>query len=185
MRAYAYIVGPEDGPGAALMDMARGLGFSGVAGFTTLAQAEQQTHQTPICFFLFAATDDVAGVRGVADSIRFSASRKLRFSPLVYFAESPSAEAIRSCLNMGFDDIITMPFTPRRVAERITRQVGQNLVYYETATYFGPDRRSRSTELAADDEQKQGGHFRRLEIVRSLTNGVNVLRDDHFQGAPL
>ncbi len=180
MRAYAYVVGPEDGPGAALMDMARGLGFAGVASFTTIAQAEQQTQQTPICFFLFSATEDVASLRSTADSVRFSPSRKLRFSPLIYFAESPSVEAIRACLNMGFDDIITMPFTRRRVVERIARQVGQNLVYYETASYFGPDRRGRTTTPARDGDSRQGGQFRRLEIVRSLMNGTNVLRDDHF-----
>lgn len=183
MRAYAYVVGPEDGPGAALMDMARGLGFYGLTPFTTIGQAEQQTQQTPICFFLFAATEDVDSLRSVADSIRFSPSRKLRFSPLIYFSESPSVEAIRSCLNMGFDDIITMPFTRRRVMERIARQVGQNLVYYETSNYFGPDRRGRTTAPERDGDKRLGGQFRRLEIVRSLVNGVNVLRDDHFVGS--
>ncbi len=180
MRAYAYVIGPEDGPGAALMDIARGLGFSGVSPFTTLAQAEQQTLQTPICFFLFSATDNVAALRGAADSIRFSASRRLRFSPLIYFAESPSVEAITTCLNMGFDDIITMPFTRRRVLDRISRQVGQTMVYYETSSYFGPDRRGRITAPQPHRDSRAGGQFRRLEIVRSLINGVNVLRDEHF-----
>lgn len=183
MRAYAYVVGPEGGPGAALSEMARGLGFSGVSSFSSVAQAEQQTQITPICFFLFAATEDVTLLRSVADAVRFSPTRRVRFSPLVYFAESPSVETITACINMGFDDIITMPFTRRRVLDRITRQVGQNLVYYETGSYFGPDRRGRIQAAAPGTESRAGGQFRRLEIVRSLINGINVLRDDHFAGA--
>lgn len=182
MRAYAYVVGPEDGPGAALGELARGLGFAGVSPFSTIAQADAQSQQTPVVFFLFAATENPRGLRGVAEAIRFSASRRLRFSPLIYFAESPSVEAITTCINMGFDDVITMPFTRRRVLERVTRQVGQTLIYYETPSYFGPDRR-RSPGAETTVEQRLGGQYRRLEIVRSLMSGVNVLRDDHVAGA--
>ena len=185
MRAYAYVVGHESGPGAALMDMARGLGFAGVAPFATIAQAEQQTQINPVCFFLFAATENLASLRGVADAVRFSTARRLRFSPLIYFAESPSVDMISACINMGFDDIITMPFTRKRVLERVTRQVGQNLVYYETPSYFGPDRRGRAAPQATQNDHRHGGQFRRLEIVRNLVNGVNVVRDDHMAPAPV
>lgn len=182
MRAYAYVVGPGDGPGAALTELARGLGFAGVSPFSTIAQADAQASQTPVVFFLFAATEDPRSLRGVAEAIRFSATRRLRFSPLIYFAESPSVEAITTCINMGFDDVITMPFTRRRVLERMTRQVGQNLVYFETPSYFGPDRRrSGGSDITLD--QRNGGQYRRLEIVRNLISGTNVLRDDHVAGA--
>ncbi len=185
MRAYAFIVGSEDGPRDALLDVARGLGFGGVSAFTTMAQAEQQMQSTPLCFFLFAATENIQSLRGIAEAVRFSASRRLRFSPLIYFAESPSVDVISACLNMGFDDIITMPFTRKRVLERVTRQVGQNLVYYETATYFGPDRRGRGGPAPDRSDKRTGGDFRRLEIVRSLVTGVNVLRDDQVAPEPV
>lgn len=184
MKAYAYVVGPQDGPGAGLLDMARTLGFSGVAPFTTLAQAEQQAQSTPICYFLFATTDNIGGLRNVADTIRFSSTRRLRFSPLIYFAETASVEDITACLNMGFDDIITMPFSRQRVQERIQRQIGQTLVYYETASYFGPDRRGRVAAPARTVENRAGGQFRRIEIVRNMLSGTNVLRDDLFSAAP-
>lgn len=184
MGAYAYVVGPQDGPGAALLDMARNLGFAGVSPYASIGQAESQTLQTPVCYFLFAAVQDPARLRSVAEAVRFSTSRRVRFSPLIYFAESPSIETITACINMGFDDIITMPFTRRRIAERIGRQVGQNLVFYETAGYFGPDRRGRVTAPSRPAETRLGGQFRRLEIVRSLLNGINVIRDDHYAAEP-
>jgi hypothetical protein len=107
----------------------------------------------------------------------------MRFSPLIYFSESPSVETITRCINMGFDDVITMPFTRNRVAERIDRQVGQSHIYYETPAYFGPDRRDRVTGPKRPAESRVGGQFRRLEIVRDLLTGVTVLRDD-FYAAP-
>ena len=58
--------------------------------------------------------------------------------------------------------------------------MGQNLTYYETSGYFGPDRRDRVTGPRRAAESRVGGQFRRLEIVRNLTSGINVLRDDLY-----
>lgn len=178
MNAAAYIVGPLDGPGAGLLETARRLDFSAVLPYSGVAQAEHQSTLTPVCFFLFAAVPDVETLRGVAESIRFCASRRIRFSPLMYFAESPSAETITRCINMGFDDVLTMPFTRERVSERVNRQVGRTLTYYETAGYFGPDRRDRVTAPRRPAESRVGGQFRRLEIMRNLVTGTHVVRDD-------
>lgn len=184
MQATAYIVGPLDGPGAALMDLARRLSFAAVLPYAGVAEAEQQARSTPVCFFLFAAVSDVGTLRNVAEAIRFCPRSRVRFSPLIYFSESPSVESIGRCINMGFDDVITMPFTPSRVAQRIDRQIGQALVYYETPGYFGPDRRDRVTAPKRAAESRIGGQFRRLEIVRNLLTGINVVRDDaHMQAA--
>lgn len=180
MRATAFVIGPQDGPGAALMDMARSIGFAAVLPYGGVVAAEHQAHQTPVCFFLFAAVPAVESLRPIAEAIRFCPSRRVRFSPMIYFSESPSAETIGACINLGFDDIITMPFTRARVLERIARQVGPNLTYFETAGYFGPDRRDRVTGPQRAAESRLGGQFRRLEIVRSYSVGVNVVRDDHY-----
>ena len=183
MKAAAFVVGPLDGPGAALMDLARRLSFSAVLPYAGVARAEQQAIRTPVCFFLFAAVPDVAELRSVAEAIRFCPSRRVRFSPLIYFSESPSVDTISRCINMGFDDVITMPFTRARIVERIDRQIGQSHIYYETPGYFGPDRRDRVTAPTRAAETRLGGQFRRLEIVRNLLTGINVVRDD-FYAAP-
>ncbi|MEO5805841.1 hypothetical protein [Devosia sp.] len=182
MKATAFVVGPVDGPGAAMTDMARGLKFQAVLPYAGVSNAEQQAVRTPVCFFLFAAVADVETLRNVAEAIRFAPSRKIRFSPLIYFSESPSVETIKRCINMGFDDVVTMPFSQRRLADRMARQVGTNLVYYETSGYFGPDRRDRAPQLAAKaQDERVGGKYRRLEIVRNFLTGINVVRDDLFQ----
>jgi PleD family two-component response regulator len=162
------VVGPDDGPGAALRDMGRELGFPVVLPFRSVAAAEAQSQQTPLLFFLFAAVEDVRGLKPVADQIRFAPTRRIRFSPLVYFSESPSREAIARCIEMGFDDVITLPFTPPRVLGRISRLVEHTQIYHETAAYLGPERPTRHGS----------GQFRRLEIIRSATAGTSVLRDE-------
>lgn len=172
MKACAYIVGPPDGPGAALTHIAKGLGFSTVLPYAGPSAAEAQSQQTPLLFFLFTEVKSIISLKPVADDIRFSASRRIRFSPLIYFAESPSAEAISSCIEMGFDDVITMPFTSERVRGRVARLIDHTQVYFETPAYLGPNRRvSMATE-------RRPGQYRRLEIMRSALTGVNVLRDD-------
>lgn len=178
MKACAYVVGPEDGPGAALSDMAKGLGFATVLPFGGAAQVEQQAQQTPVCFFLFATVADVKSLKATADAIRFCPSRKVRFSPLIYFTESPSVETIERCIAMGFDDVITLPFIRRRVEERILRQIDRPWTYYETSGYFGPDLRSRAEGETGHPNDRAGGKYRQLEIVRTLARGVNVLRDE-------
>lgn len=170
MRACAYVVGPPDGPGAALMDMAKSYGLPIVLPYAGVPAAEVQSHQTPLMFFLFAAVDGVNALKKVADAIRFSPSRRVRFSPLVYFSESPSMEAIRLCIDMGFDDVITLPFTPKRVVSRLERLVDVTLIYNETASYLGPER--------PNPPEPDGGQYRRLEIHRSESLGTNVLRDE-------
>jgi DNA-binding response OmpR family regulator len=168
LKACAYVVGPDDGPGAALRDLARDLGFPVVLPFHTVAAAEAQSQQTPLLFCLVAAVDDVRILKGVADQVRFAPARRIRFSPLVYFSESPSREAIARCIEMGFDDVITLPFTGPRVLGRITRLVDHTQIYQETAGYLGPERPSRHGI----------GQFRRLEFIRSCAAGTSILRDE-------
>lgn len=172
MQASVYIVGAPDGPGAALRDIARQLTFARVLPYRDVASAEQQALQTPICYFLFAAVDEVRSLQPVAHAIRFCPSRRLRFSPLIYFADSPSLETIKACVNMGFDDVITLPFTLDRVTERLGRQLDRTLTYFETTSYIGPDRRGQS------EQRPQQGQYRRLEIRRSLSTGVTIVGDE-------
>jgi hypothetical protein len=178
MKATAYVVGPLDGPGAALMNLARQLDLAYVLPYVGVGHAEAQSVETPVCYFLFAATEAIGSLQAVSDAIRFCSNRRIRFSPLIYFSQSPSIEVITRCIAMGFDDVITMSFTAARVRERMDRQIGRNLVYYETVGYFGPDRRDRVTAPRRPAETRLGGQFRRLEIVRSLMTGIDVVRDD-------
>ncbi|MEO6395554.1 MAG: hypothetical protein ABIO40_06550 [Devosia sp.] len=178
MKASAFVVGPQELAGAALIQLALEAGFDPVQPYRGLAKAEAQAHETPLLFFLCAAVADVASLKPMADAIRFSPSRKLRFSPLIYFARKPSTDNIKACINMGFDDVIALPIAAEQLTTRIGRQIGTLQIYYETATYFGPDRRERIGGAETDPRRGGGGEFHRIEIIRSPETGVDVLKDD-------
>jgi PleD family two-component response regulator len=178
LNAAAFVAGPRDGAGAALQDLARSLGFTPVERFEGVSNAEQQAVATPLVFFLCAAVSDVVTLRSMAESIRFSRHPQIRFAPLIYFARDPDTLTIKACIKMGFDDVIALPYGGGDLRERIFRQVGNTHVYYETATYFGPDRRNRTGDNRSTGSERGGGQHRRIEIVRSFEGGIDVLRDD-------
>jgi hypothetical protein len=179
MKASAFVVGPRDGAGAMLVDLARTIGFESVQRYQGLVRAEKQTTKTPLVFFLCAPTRDVRSLKPMADAVRFSASLKLRFLPLIYFAIEPSLETVKQCIALGFDDVIALPIGGDDVSDRIARQIGRIQTYYETATYFGPDRRNRTggpSRTSGSDHG--GGQYRRIEIVRNPETGIDVISDD-------
>jgi hypothetical protein len=179
VKASAFVVGPRDGAGAMLMDLAHAVGFESVQRYQGLARADRQLSKTPLVFFLCAPTKDVRTLKPMADAVRFSPSLKLRFLPLIYFAREPSFETVKQCIAMGFDDVIALPAGGDDVSDRIARQMGRIQTYYETSTYFGPDRRNRTggpQRTTASDHG--GGQFRRIEIVRNPDTGIDVISDD-------
>ena len=178
MNAAAFVVGPRDGAGAALADLARNMGFSPVDRYQGLYRAERQATVTPLIFFFCAAVPNVETLKPMADAIRFSPNLRLRFLPLIYFARDPSLTTIRACIRMGFDDVIALPYAGGDLKERVFRQVGSPRTYFETPTYFGPDRRNRTGHVRSNDSDHGGGQHRRIEIQRTIETGVSVLHDD-------
>jgi hypothetical protein len=179
MQACAFVVGPGDGRGAALRSLARQVGFEAVYPYRDIADAERQSASSPLIFFLFAAVDRLGKLTRVGEAVRQSQSQRVRFAPMIYFAETPSLDTIRACINIGFDDIITLPVALSRVEERLERQLYRAVTYYETPTYFGPDRRNRlGHESHGHSGRGTGGQYRRLELVRNPGAGIEILRDD-------
>lgn len=177
MNACAFVVAPPGRPGS-LLDTAHALDFEIVLPFRGTPAAERQAARTPLVFFLFEATADPRTHAPAIASIRTSAKPGIRFAPLIFFARDPSHEAIRSCINMGFDDIVTLPFTRPQLRQRLGRQVDSACVYFETDSYFGPDRRNRLQDSSDHSGRGSGGQFRRFEIQRSPHIGIRVLSDE-------
>ena len=168
MNATALVIGPRDGAGATLIDMARELEFAQVERYRGIVAAERQAETGPLLFFLCAAVADVRTLKPTADAVRFSPSLKIKFAPLISLGGNASAANIRLCIQMGFDDVIALPCASGDLRVRIHRQVEQRRVYYETATYFGPDRRDRASAPRGGTGPGVG-EFRRIEIIRRLT----------------
>ena len=177
MKAFAYVVGPRRGPAAAISDLATRMRFQSVIPYEGVRQLERQI-DPPLAFVLFAETPDVNDFASAAQAIRFSSERRVRFSPLIYLCHGPSLETMRRLIDMGFDDVIIGPFAVTSVTARLKRQLDTPLTYYETSSYFGPDRRGRLAPDAGHERRGEGGSFRRLEIIRRVSTGISVVEDE-------
>lgn len=179
MNATAFVVGASGSAGGMLLDIARQLGFTSVHAFSNLRRMERLAAQTPLSFFLFAAVADPGSLGRTAESIRRSSSQRIRFAPMIYFADAPSLGTVRQCIDLGFDDVVTVPYSVQRVEERLRRQLDTTLYYFETQSYFGPDRRGRLPgHLDTHPQRGAGGDYRRIELLRSLTSGIELAEDD-------
>jgi PleD family two-component response regulator len=177
VRASAFVVGSGSTAGAGLIALARSLGFSRVDPYSGIEIMLERAQSTPLIFLLCAAVPDVSKLKPIAKLLRSSPDFRLRFAPLIYFPPEPSIDTIKACIGMGFDDVIAMPYSGNDLGQRIGRQLGGTHVYYETASYFGPDRRNRVGEERSTDSDHGGGEYRRIEIRRSDT-GIDVLSDE-------
>ncbi len=177
-KSAAFVVGPRNTDNTALLSLARGIGFSPAERYSGMPRAEEQLRVTPLAFFLFSEVPDVRTLRPVAEAVRLKGGPTLKFAPLIYFGRDLSRETITHCIAMGFDDVIALPYSAGDVRDRLARQLGSVQVYFETATYFGPDRRNRVGAPRSALSDHGGGEFRRIEIVRSGERGIEVLRDD-------
>ncbi len=171
------MVGSGSAAGAGLIALARSLGFSRVEPYSGIEIMLQRAEATPLIYVLCAAVPDVSKLKPTAKLLRSSPDYRLRFAPLIYFPPEPSIETIKACIGMGFDDVIAMPYSGNDLGQRIGRQIGGTHIYYETPTYFGPDRRNRVGETRSSESDPGGGEYRRMEIRRSEA-GIDVLSDE-------
>ena len=181
MQATAFIIGAEGQCNQGLMDLSLDIGFRTVLNFTDLSVVEQQVKRTPICFFLFALTCSAHSTPGISRSIRSSSNRQIMYAPMVGFTENPEPRLIEATLRLGFDDILVPPFSAKSVAPRINSHINRRITFFETAHYFGPDRRVGEgihKEPEPHPDRGKGGDHRKVLISRNLETGVSILKDE-------
>ncbi len=185
IKAGAVIIGDPKGSGSAVYNVAAKIGFEFVKPYANRPTLPLLVQGTPLSFILFAEVADPGVYEPLIREIRQSSSRALAFAPMAYFCESISRDIMDICVGAGFDDVISMPFMPERVRAQLMQQIEAPQVYFETSDYFGPDRRRLSAPRLADAFLRglpllQSA--RRIEIRRSLTTGVAILRDETIDG---
>jgi hypothetical protein len=110
---------------------------------------------------------------------RIRADDRHRFSPaILIIGECPQSEVVRY-INLGFDDIVILPEAARVLERRFTNQLGTPVSYFETSTYFGPDRRRSqrlNTPVAAGPKGTPGEHRHVRYLVQRAAAGSQILR---------
>ena len=114
-------------------------------------------------------------------SVRHGAA-DVRFSPVIVLTDECPFETILGYIRMGVDDVIVLPENKNVLVQRFESQITGTHIYYETAEYFGPDR--RRMEMAMPDTRRVGvaGHAR-YHFLRSPAEGIKIVKHEVFAAA--
>lgn len=170
-------MGGNDAQIALINDLAKDLGFRQITPYSSQLAVEELTRKVPINFFLFASDGDLGQVKNQVHKIRNSPRPRVRFSPLICFIEVPIPLLISQCIQIGFDDIVTLPWDLTQMVPRLQRQINSPITYYETASYFGPDRRRFDHNRASATVYQKSQGYRRIDIRRDHVNGVHIMAE--------
>ncbi len=131
----------------------------------------------PLPFVFIDAATSADKVRHDFAMVRTHAELQVRFLPIIVLSETRAAQTILSYLDLGCDDIVTMPLTGAALLERLKRQVGHVRHYFQTETYFGPDRRQNERgRPGSTDARGRGNHyFSHFTIERSPRRGISII----------
>lgn len=177
MQSAAFVVGPEDGAGAALYQLGVDVGFEAVAFYTGPQPVLAQMRRTPVCFFLVSSSVPKSQISDFVTEIRLHNDANLKYSPMLFLSEDPSPRTISFCMQSGFDDIVAPPFTAPRLTDRLKGQLNTTKIYCRTATYFGPDRRRLEKPGDPVSERRVADNqCDIMEVRRDLRVGINVLK---------
>jgi DNA-binding response OmpR family regulator len=114
--------------------------------------------------------------------LRRNSANRVRLSPVILVTQDCDVDVFLGYVQMGFDDILCLPDSADLLVDRLVGQLNHDILYIETADYFGPDRRRMEVQGASHAARVSNAHLHtRLVIHRSLAEGpVIVQRQDHW-----
>jgi hypothetical protein len=183
-QCHAYVVGRDEEHDHSLMQTAGTLGFISVSGLFRKGTPRVDVRRFFPCLFVlvhYRLEDEV--LRSVIATVRSSENEQIRFAPLVMLLDDGPYELVLRYVRLGFDDVIALPERRELVASRLCGQLGQEITYFGTSGYFGPDRRRMERPVDTSDERRADRHpYTRYTIIRSADRGVRVLRQENYRG---
>lgn len=183
-KTCAYIVSETRESGEFLFEICDEIGLGLSRKFVSISAVEKQTKISPICFFLFPASENDRFIADYVRVIRTSTERNICFAPIILLTPDAHRGKITLGLSLGFDEILAPPWTTPLLKARFLRQLTNSFDYFSTETYFGPDRRrleSQQLDYYAKERRDQTYNFRRYSIRRHTINGVEILTDERFE----
>jgi hypothetical protein len=129
----------------------------------------------PICFFLIDYRVENDDKRQLLLRLRGSPDPDIRFAPAIVVVGSCPADEVKRYVDWGFDDIMALPASAPSLAARFEAQLNSERTYYETTTYFGPDRRTQP-RAAAPGGVAPAGRAVEHHFIRDPLAGIRLLR---------
>ena len=153
----------------------KSIGFGETFCVCDFDDLERAISRQNINFCYFSQTSHIDQIRAAMSAIRGYRDDELRFSPVILMAREISRNSLSDYISIGFDDIVRFPCTIDMLSSRTKRQLNTELRYYETESYFGPDRRNYFAANASQLEQRNGSvPYRRHSIQRDVFKGIEI-----------
>ena len=169
----------EDKSAAALMHrIATDAGFRAIE--SVFSAGARPAQPAKVKFFLVYHQISDEAKASLLKSVRSSRDNDLRFSPVVLIINDCAFEDVLKYIDMGFDDVISLPEKAEVLHGRLSSQVNSDVIYIQTTSYLGPDR--QRMELGSRADYQRQGEFRhsRLTIRRDTAQGTKVVGEVIF-----
>jgi len=171
----AIVIGTTTGQVRSLTAMARKCGFTLIED----PGAGLPQPKMPVTYMLVHYRVGDAVLDSVIRAIR-GGDRNTRFSPIIVIADDCDYELILHLVEMGVDDVISLPEKRDVLVQRLAGQLWSEQLYVETANYFGPDRR-RLEQSTHDDERRAGPAGHALYHIQRIPDfGTKIVRHQIF-----
>ena len=172
-HCVALVVANNQRDAEALMRLAEKLRFGNIIQWSPTLGHTPFAHR--LVFFLVHFGFDDDHKRALLRDLRNSGSVSLCYAPVVIFLREGTAQEVRDCVEMGFDEVINVPAEGKGMATRLAAQIGREHLYIETRTYLGPDRHRLEHGQRPAHRANLEPHAR-LFILRTVEHGVQIVR---------
>jgi len=155
--------------------------FAGLCGFALVEGTETGSVPDARTLIRFIIVHHQLGdevLRAILASVR-QGGRDVRFSPVVVIADDCPFETVLHYVELGVDDVISLPEKREILIQRLSTQLYNDQVYVETATYFGPDRRRLQYDQGDPRRKGLAGHGRYV-IQRLPDVGTRIVSHHIF-----
>lgn len=115
-------------------------------------------------------------VYSVTKAVRSSGDDRIRFMPIIVLMDASFESEVHEFINLGCDDIIIYPCPTNQLAKRLALQFKTKREYFQTDTYFGPDRRIATYDKPNSNRNDgKDSTYTHIIIKREVTGRINIV----------
>lgn len=129
---------------------------------------------TGVRFFLVHHRLSDKAKASIVIHLRSSDDEAVRYAPIILISDDGPIDVLLRYVQLGFDDVITLPEKCPILVGRLQQQLDSNVSYIETKSYLGPDRH-RLELLPKESGASADTKIVRLTIRRSVAHGIQVV----------
>jgi DNA-binding response OmpR family regulator len=177
-QCAAIVIAHDDREAASLIALAHKVGFGWVTQHNK--PLDPQIVQDRVVYFLVHFAISLTAKKQLLAGLRGSKAANMSFAPVMVFLRDGPFEDVIDHIELGFDDVISLPENAQILTARLAAQLDQEHFYVESGDYLGPDRRRLDKPAISNFGRSGTSDHARITIVRKPGSGVHVVRRQLF-----